>query len=149
MLIYTVYVYIYIYIYIYTYIHIYIQVATLLQTVKQVQELNETGVVTAADVAAAAAQAAKDEVEALKAMVETEEGEVHELQRQAHQLRRRHEALQAETQELHARRLAMQNKINSGDVPPDLESIREITDHISSLEAAKSAMIKKLESSGM
>ena len=46
------------------------------------QELNETGVVTAADVAAAAAQAAKDEVEALKTMVETEEAEVKELQRQ-------------------------------------------------------------------
>ena len=58
-------------------------------------------------------------------------------------------ALQAESHELHARRLAMQNKINSGDVPPDIESIREVTDHISSLEAAKSVMIKKLESSGV
>jgi hypothetical protein len=47
-----------------------------------VQELNETGVVTPADVAAAAAQAAKDEVEALSTMVQNEELEVQELHRQ-------------------------------------------------------------------
>ncbi len=46
------------------------------------QELNETGVVTPADVAAAAAQAAKDEVEALSTMVQNEELEVQELHRQ-------------------------------------------------------------------
>lgn len=120
------------------------QVLGLLDTLRDLEIVNGT---QGSDTEAAFAKVSRD-VDARRAALQEEESVVIGLEGAEAALREREDELSLKLNALRRQRQEMQMKLSTGDLAPDLNQLRDLTDHISQLEDDKLDLLQKLENSG-